>query len=85
MLVTCSFSLACSAKVIRQQGFHRQTRRLNSAMSGTTTFTNYAVDIGQECLLTKHAPQLGIIVNVARVEIVSDSAFEQSRILRDNC
>jgi hypothetical protein len=51
-------------------------------MSGTTAITSHAVHIEA---LTKHAPELCVIVNVARIEVIPDSAFEKSRILRDNC
>ena len=54
-------------------------------MSDTTAMTSHAVHIAAGNPLTKHAPQLCIIVNVARVKIVSDGAFEKSRILRNNC
>lgn len=58
-----------------------QTRRLQNLISHVLQLRH----ILKPEKLTKNTPQLSVIMNMARIKIVPNSAFEKSRILWDDC
>jgi hypothetical protein len=81
MLATWSFSLACPVDITRQQGFSVIRPACKTRSIRYHKLTDHVVSPHSRIGLTKDAPQLCVIVNVARIKVIPDSAFEEGRIL----
>lgn len=57
---------------------------LTSFVDGGIQLTRHARDMLLQAGMFKHAPQLRIIMDMARIQIIANCPFEQSGILGDD-